>query len=345
MKQVAILLASVLSLSGCGDPPPAPEATSTPRREPPPTASAETIARSVRAGRIWLATTQSDDGSWNCDPSGSVGLTGLAMLALLRDQAPRCQPAVRAGAAWLAKVQRRDGSFPVDRFEEQAMALWALASASEPAGAGPARAAAERGAAWIVRIQPEHGGFSPEGPAESDEADPAATLWVAFALTAADDVGLSLPPEALPRAVASLCLLRGRFPYTSVASLYGRALDGRPVDEPANETMVGALSPGSSHAKTVGDMTYTLFAAAAAHAVAGRLLDEYRRACLGPLCKAQHTAPRDREGNCIEGSWSPERHRGGRPRSRTALTAMAILCLTAHQWAGRPRDLRDLPAW
>jgi len=335
----SLALVAALLACGCDEPqetvsarPPAPHPTPHDSATTP-----EEVARAVCAGRTWLASTQNDNGSWNCDSCGlpdSVSLTGLAVVALVDGEDPHFRDAVQAGATWLTRVQRKDGSFPAERFEEQAIGLWALARASTKNAEH--RQAAERSLAWIAKVQAEHGGFDKDGAAPENAADTAVTAWVLLGLLEAQATGFEGATAPLQRSAECLASNQSIKSYPAAARLLARIVLGRSTERLAAETLPGKLSPDSRHGSSVGDMTFTLFVATAAPMVGDTFLAEYRRACPGTLCRLQETRRTDGEGHYVEGSWSPEKHMGGNPRSRTALTAMAILCLTSETWAPPP---------
>lgn len=222
--------------------------------------------KAVEAGLAWLARHQNPDGSWGgkasakrC-PDGSPcagpeftatdrydeGLTGLAVLAFLRDGATpsagreledpiaRTKHAtadvVARGLGWLAKVQAKDGAYAKQRpfLYNHAIALLAMSEAATVSGEPRWKDSAALGAKYLQAAQyaaPDGDGvwgwrYAARGDlgASPAEADSSVTGWAVAALIAARAAGVEVDARSLEGALDyfdSVCLTNGLVGYTS----------------------------------------------------------------------------------------------------------------------------------
>lgn len=216
------------------------------------------LAAATDAALRWLVAHQDEAGCWNCDefmahdpatdrcsgpgdPLHDVGVTGLAVMALLaRGGFPSgpCAPAVARAVAWLRGQQAPDGLIGVEashRFfyghliATQALCE-ALAFAEEPA----LRTACERAVEYVLAFRhPDHMWWYQRKATRSTTS---VAGWVVHALAAARDVGIAVPDEVLVRVARHYDALTddtGRTGYTGLGDLGSRYGGGHDLRFPA----------------------------------------------------------------------------------------------------------------
>jgi hypothetical protein len=185
----------------------------------------------VRAGLLWLARHQEEDGRWStkgfagrcrgearCGGQGSgshdSGLTGLALLAFLgagflpttrsgiedpfeKGRAIHYGDTVRKGLRWLKEGQDLEGCFPNQEGEfmyDHAIATLAMAEAAWLCISPLYREPAQRGVDFLQKAQnPGSGWRYTVRPGDSDTS---VTGWCVMALKSAELSGLALDPAA-----------------------------------------------------------------------------------------------------------------------------------------------------
>lgn len=158
----------------------------------------------IEHGLAWLAFRQRADGSW----STNVALNSLPMLAFLSAGRPK-DPVVERGLDFVLEQQAPDGAFTAGGAMMYGHGITTLLLA-ELTGMtkrdADARAALEKAVTLILRSQAiekadiHAGGWRYE-PTSTD-SDISVTVWQIVALEAASDVGVSVPREAMERAIA-----------------------------------------------------------------------------------------------------------------------------------------------
>lgn len=190
-----------------------------PAPRPPPAAPARTAAApdagpSVSRALDWLIAAQEADGSWapqrwGAQANYSVGVTALAMLALLTDETGRddaAAPALHRAVQHLVGRQDGQGLFGPDitgSLYNHALACLALleVEAQRPGLVPPARL--EAALQLLVQAQRDPGGWS-YLRARNGKPNTSLTAWVLLALIRADDLGRHEFEPAIMRALAWL---------------------------------------------------------------------------------------------------------------------------------------------
>ncbi|MCX7818293.1 MAG: hypothetical protein N2652_03665 [Kiritimatiellae bacterium] len=171
-----------------------------------PAALAAAVDRATAEGVEWLAGRQSADGAWREAGTDGLGLTGLAVLALLtrgeelreKGQAERLRAAMDHLAASLRVGTGSEG----EDLRGAVLRLNALADGQVVLRLPRWQAALERAAARVLDAQQPDGGWG----TLSGVPDPVVTAWAVCGLRVAATIGVE--PEriraALPRAAAAL---------------------------------------------------------------------------------------------------------------------------------------------
>jgi len=183
----------------------------------------EPALAAVRAGLGWLVGHQDDKGNWDCDgfmkhdppgkecdgagnPAHDVGVTALALLALLAQADPAYLDPTRHAADWLVAAQHGpSGSFRSqthDQVYAQALATLALTEASALLGEPRYRKAAANG---LHCLEAHHnpGKAWRYKPRDGDN-DTSVTSWCVAAYGAAAHAGIDVRAESVGEALAWL---------------------------------------------------------------------------------------------------------------------------------------------
>ncbi len=182
----------------------------------------------VRAGLAWLVAHQGPDGAWSgarfsaqcgelgsspCSGPGSsahdVGLTGLALLALLGDghstNTGRHMESVKRGVVWLLGEQDHSGRIGPDSSHafvyDHAIATLAVCEAYFFSRTPLLKRAAENAVGYIQRIRNPYGAWRYDAPGLGDN-DTSVTGWMIFALASAKEAGLRVDSAALEGGLA-----------------------------------------------------------------------------------------------------------------------------------------------
>ena len=327
------------------------------------------VEAAVAAGIDWLLDHQSEDGRWDCEkfmmghPEGQrcdgagaarydVGITALAVLALLAQADPIHDEPVRRAVDWLVKQQDRKtgllGSAVVDFMYSQAMASVAFAEAAAMLGSERYRTAAEAairyleshrnpGAGW--RYQPRDG-----------TNDTSIASWCVAAYCAAHDAGLEVPPEALGEVLTwleSVTMWNGRSGYSNRGEMSARKPGdhGKKFPVARGEAMTAAgmniramasLSPKSRLNLAAGELLLAQLPVWDEKAIdfyywfhgTEAMVAHPERAAQRKWMRALHAAvlPKQRGDGAYRGSWDPVGvwcEDGGRVYS-TAITVLML---------------------
>jgi len=214
------------------DPPPPPPAPPLPPELTPAEKRAARIRRnggndaseaSVARALDWLVRHQASTGEWEAmhferkcpltascqvkaapgDPLYTPGATGLALLAFMGagfspSDGPHAKT-ISLGLAWLVEHQNSEGGITHDLrvlFYNQAVATRALCEAAALTRDDRYRSAAQKALDYLGRNQLADGGWNYfHDPGEVERNDASITGWVAFAIRAADEAGLEVPPD------------------------------------------------------------------------------------------------------------------------------------------------------
>ncbi len=181
----------------------------------------ERVRGAVHGGTAWLLAHQDDDGGWDCDDFGKhdaadarcdgegmavydIGVTSLALLALLAQAEPAHHDACQKAARWLASAfdgnTGRVRSTWHDFIYEQAMATLALAETAELLDDAAARTAAARGMRYLERHRNPGAAWRYQ-PRDGDN-DTSATSWCIAAATACRSAGIEVAPADIGQALA-----------------------------------------------------------------------------------------------------------------------------------------------
>ncbi|HED66412.1 MAG TPA: hypothetical protein ENJ09_12770 [Planctomycetes bacterium] len=206
----------------------------------------------------WLKAHQAPDGHWDAEgfsaecgkigsgvcggpgnPTHSVGVTGLALLAFLGDGNTTSKGPYKAvvskGVAWLRSQQDLDtGLIGEDTSHEfiydHAIATLAVCEAYYFSKSPIYKGVAQRAINYIARAQNPYSGWRYDVP-PSNDSDTSVTGWMIFALTSAQEAGLTVDPAALEGGLAwiddATDTTTGRVGYQTRGSLSSRT--------PANE--------------------------------------------------------------------------------------------------------------
>lgn len=161
----------------------------------------------VRRGAQWLATTQSEDGHWDPARWGgrreyAVGLTGLALMALLESGGDTAAAeAVDRAVEYLCRTQTDAGTWPDtgdNVMYNHAMAVAALLQARPRHESEALDRCIARGVRFIAEAQQSGGGWGYTAR-KSSGVNAGATLWQIHALSLAHQAGYASAAEALAR--------------------------------------------------------------------------------------------------------------------------------------------------
>lgn len=181
------------------------------------------VLGAVRLGVGWLVSHQEADGHWDvagfmrhdpatdrCDGPGrgtyDIGVTALALLALLAPADPGKQEACRIAADWLAgQIDATTGRIPDvghDFIYQQALATAALAEAAALLGRPRYRDAASRCLAYLVEHR--NPGAAWRYAAHDGDNDSSVTAWCLVALASCRHLGLDVEADVVGQALAWL---------------------------------------------------------------------------------------------------------------------------------------------
>jgi hypothetical protein len=351
----------------------APRAGRAPTKEP-------ATRQQIAAGLRWLARHQSESGHWDvdrfmlenhgapteCDGPGiatqDVGVTGLALLAFLRDgntllSGPHQQVVLRA-VNWLRRQQQPDTGLIGERLGhtfhyDHAIATLALCTAYGQTRSPLIRKNAQLALDYIARARNPYGVWRYDMPPAGDN-DTSVTSWMVQALVAGKEARLRIDPAALRDSIAWLDAVTdeqtGRVGYDSKGSRSARVVgvnDAYPVDRAEALTGAGLLcrfllgqDPSShpimeAHARLLRerlpafdsggegcDMYAWYHGSYAMNAMGGRHAEAWRSALL------EAASAGDRVDGDHRGSWDPIGPWGAWG-GRVYATAMMTLCLEA----------------
>ncbi len=319
----------------------------------------------------WLARHQDEDGSWDCDgfmkhcpptdtedgpgkPEHDVGVTGLALLALLGDgntirEGPYREN-VRRAVHWLLEQQDYQsgllghelGAFVYDH----AIGTLALVEAYHTSGVRALGRQARKAVVFIHRARNPYGVWHYEVPPVGD-SDSSITIWMLQALAAAREAGLPVDDQCFVdtlqwyEAVTDHASGRGGYsqmgegsarvpgvnehyppfhtPAMTAAALYASAMLGQEPDDPLQEKRSGLILrslPDASNPKEHRDYYYWYHATQGMQHLHPKLAKIWRDAILDTLLELQKE----------DGPWAPDGawgFAGGRVYS-TALGALML---------------------
>lgn len=364
---IALLALAGLGAASCG----ATSGSGTPVE--PAAIDAATVGASIDAGVAWLVAHQSEDGRWDADgfaeaagteldgagnPTHDVGVTGLALLALLGDghtlESGAHAESVRTGAEWLLEQQDADTGLIGDQVShaflyDHAIATFALASLEAQTSTPALRDGVERGVQLISRARNPYRvwrySFPPNG-----QNDSSVTGWMILALHSAKASDVSTDEEAFRDAIewfddmtdasgrvgyrepgSSSSRITGRndqYPTVGEAmsalallcrSLHGQTTESEPRMAEHAEILLKAL-PERSEDGLTNDMYYWFYGSYAMRAIGGERWQVWRSKMLPVALSTQ------RGDGDAAGSWDPDGpwgYYGGRVYS-TALMTLAL---------------------
>ncbi len=346
------------------------------RRRPP--TGAEVPAKvAIESSLSWLIRHQDEDGRWDTDgfmkhdrdkpfsngpgkPTHDVGVTGLALLALLGNGSTlRSGPhrdQLKRGIVWLRNQQSRDGLFggraSHDFIYSHAIATLAICEAYGLSEYKILKKSAQRGIDYLERHRNPYAVWRYQ-PRDNDN-DVSVTSWCAMAYRAAADFGLRVNPQALTVTAAFLDQLtdsntghcgygrRGqpssrlpgkhlaRFPPAkseamTAAGLFMRFVLGQtPARQPVMPLAADTLLASPPVWKGDGsiDFYYWYYGSYAMYQMGGKYWTTWQQAVTPALIKHQRT-----DGN-FAGSWDPVSV-WGENGGRIYATAMCALTLQA----------------
>lgn len=206
-------------------PPPPPELTAAEKRAARIRSNGgnEDTEAAVARALDWLARHQAETGEWEamhferkCPRAGSCqvkeapgdklytpGVTALALLAFMgaghsSTEGPYTKT-LSLGLAWLIERQNSEGAILEGKrvlFYNHAVATRALCEATRLTGDPRFQSAAQKALDYLGRTQNADGGWSYyRDAAEPERNDASITGWVAFAVRAAEEAGLTVPAE------------------------------------------------------------------------------------------------------------------------------------------------------
>ncbi len=296
--------------------------------------------------RAWLCRVQQPDGGWRAGTMGGldtydIGVSGLALLALLNDApatpSPAHAPAVRRGVDYLVSRQGADGLFGpacAGAPYNQGMATLAILEACARTSNALWQAAAARGVACLTGAQDASGGWG-YWHAPAGAVNTGATLWPLLALHRAARLG---HPAAQPSVERGLQWLRlavngdGRMGYASTAAAPADSdtltaagavcflRDNHPASRRLVAAMLPAVRQSLANAPSAPDFYQAFFASEALLLARDTTSTTVRTAARQRLLALQ------RRGDAEAGMWAvPDRWSGvGGPVYATALAALAL---------------------
>lgn len=221
----AALLLAAVSLPAQAPTPPAADATTPAFRERQQRRGAfrnPRVLDAIHDGVAWLRAHQDDDGRWDCDEFGKhdadgahdgdgggnkgydIGVTSLALLALLAQADPAYDQACHQAAAWLiGQIDAKTGRVPAathDFLYDQALATLALAETAELLDSTDARTAANGCLRYLESHRNPHGAWRYQ-PHDGDN-DSSLSSWCIAASAACRSAGLGASPTAVGKALA-----------------------------------------------------------------------------------------------------------------------------------------------
>src|SRR5262245_24441080 len=177
------------------------------------------VLAAVRDGLGWLRSHQDEDGGWDCDefgkhdnrPKGAdagpahhdVGVTALALLAMLAEADPLYDAPIQRGVDWLTRHQGTDGfmgTTSLDAIYDHAIAALVLVEAYDLLRLERWRAAAAAGLAQLGKRH-SRGAAWRYGFADGD-SDMSVTSWCVDALAAGVAAGFEVDAAAVGEALA-----------------------------------------------------------------------------------------------------------------------------------------------
>ncbi len=176
-----------------------------------PVASADAKSEGISQAIDWLTKAQESDGSWNTEKWGghknfTVGLTGLATLALLNNRAFSQSEAAAKGVAYLVNQQKSEGHIGPKfggTLYNHGIATVALLRAYEQNKSEKIRDAVCRSVDYILRHQTSDGGWG-----YVSEADPSPntsiSVWQLYALGLANNLRLQSSTEGIAKGLGWL---------------------------------------------------------------------------------------------------------------------------------------------
>jgi len=336
------------------------------------------LTNGVGPGLAWLKRHQDEDGKWDCDrfmkhdrdgepcdgagsPVHDVGVTGLAMLALLGDgstlrQGPH-KDALKKAVKWLRNQQQENGLYGSDASHDflydHAIASYAMCEAYGLSEYKLLRSTAQKGLDYLEahrnpggvwRYQPRDGGN-----------DTSITGWAIMACKTGEYFGLSVNDEALSAAAKwfdEVSDASGRHGYTkrgepssrhpgdhakrfpptngetnTAVGLFARFFLGqetkdKPVMKAAADVILAAPPIWREEGGRI-DHNYWFWASYAMYQVGGEHWEEWQRRLASSVLLYQHDALKNEN---LAGSWDPIGvwgRDGGRVYS-TALLTMVL---------------------
>lgn len=209
---------------------------------------ADKSARAIEMGLDWLVRHQDDDGKWDvdafmkhdnegepCDGAGNavhdVGMTGLAMLAMLGDGSTlRSGPhkdALKRAAQWMRSQQGEDGMFgkPAahDFIYDHAIATYAMCEAYGLSEVKSLKSCAQKAIDYLEMHRNPYAVWRYQ-PRDGDN-DTSVTSWCLLALKSGQFFGLNVNPNSLQMGLAWLDQVTtpdGRVGYTKKGEMSSR---------------------------------------------------------------------------------------------------------------------------
>ncbi|MFO1076158.1 MAG: prenyltransferase/squalene oxidase repeat-containing protein [Planctomycetota bacterium] len=210
----------------------------------------------IDAGVAWLIANQETDGHWDVarfldgpdKPKRSpydVGVSGLALLALLAQGDPAHGEAIARGAKWLAGKLNDKGCVSQELFDfvyTQAITTVVLAEAAARTGTAELRDAATAAVRYLESHRNPDAAwrYMPRG----GEDDTSITSWCLAALRAADEAGITVAIDAVAGPLAwleSVTTPDGRTGYAKPGELSARQInDSEKYPSERSEAMTAA---------------------------------------------------------------------------------------------------------
>lgn len=334
----------------------------------------------LAAGIEWLIEHQDQDGKWDCDgfmkhdpagdqtdgpgqPEHDVGVTGLALLALLGDgnttKTGQYKEAVARGVQWLRGQQDFESGLFGEKIGHSYMydhgiASLAMCEAYYYSGSPILRGNVQRATNFITRARNPYGAWRYHSPPNGED-DSSVTGWMVFALKSAEESGLAIDSQAFTDSISWFDEVSdpatGRVGYDSPGSAsarIGSVNDQYPTDgveamtavgllsrfflgqDPADEPMMGKHAdlllkslPEWDPDGMSNDMYYWYYGTYAMYQMGGRHWKAWNKAMKRAVIDSQ------RQDGAAHGSWDPNGpwgFSGGRVYSTASMT----LCLEVY---------------